>query len=321
MTTEIDETTDIGPERRSRCDDSLIVAVASRQHSVVGHGQLTDLGIGEGAIKHRLRCGRLYLVHRGVYAVGGRRLTRDGRWWAALIALGPGAVLSHRAAAALWGLRRSEGVDVTVPGDRRAPSGVVVHRSVLPPDEVAERAGFPVTTVARTIVDLAAIRPLHEVRKAVDEAERLRLGDTLSLADVVARYPGKRGIRKVRAILAEGRIGADVTREELEERFLRFIRRSKLPRPRTNQLVDTARRTYECDCVWQQQRLIVELDGYASHGTRRAYESDRERDRALSVAGWRTVRITWRQLHDDPEAVRRDLEALLAPPRSTKRLP
>ena len=320
MSAEIDETADIGRQRRSRYDDAAIVALAERQHGAVGHDQLAALGIGEGAIRYRLTCGRLYEIHRGVYAVGGRRLTVAGRRQAALLALGPAAVLSHRAAAAQWGLRRSEAVDVTVPRDRRAPSGVVVHRSILPADEITERGGFAVTTVSRTILDLAAIRPLHEVAKAADEAERLRLGDSLSLADVVARYPGTRGIRKVRAILTDARIGADVTRSELEDRFLRLVRRARLPRPQTNVLVETATRTYECDCVWREERLIVELDGHASHGTRRAYESDRERDRALNAAGWRTVRITWRQLHTDPESVRRDLRALLSSSRSTKPL-
>ena len=159
--------------------------------------------------------------------------------------------------------------------------------------------------------------PLHELAKAVHEAEHLRLGGSESLADVVARHPGRRGIRKLRTIVKEGRIGADVTREELEARFLRFVRRAKLPRPRTNQLVEAGGRSFECDCVWSDRRLIVELDGYASHGTRRTFERDRERDRALNAAGWRTVRVTWRQLHRDSDALRRDLARLLTPSTST----
>ena len=320
MRAEIDETADIGPDRRSRCDDAAIVALAESQQSVVGHEQLVALGVGEGAIRHRLACGRLYAVHRGVYVVGGRSLSREGRWSAARLALGPAAVLSHRSAATLWGLRPSELVELTVPGDRRSPAGVVVHRSRLAPDEITVRAGVPVTSVSRTLLDLAAVRPLHELRKAVNEAERLRLGDALSLADVVDRHPGRRGIRKLRLILSEGRIGADVTRSELEDRFLRFVARAGLPRPRVNALVDVDGWTYECDCLWATERLVVELDGHASHATRRGFETDRERDRRLNAAGWRTVRITWRQLHLDPAAVRRDLEALLTSSRSTKPL-
>lgn len=317
MRTEIDEPRVMGGRRRPRCDDAAIVALAGRQHSVVGHGQLAAIGIGDGAIEHRLACGRLYAVHRGVYAVGGRRLTREGRWTAALLALGPAAVLSHRAAAALWGLRPSELVEVTVPRDRRPPRGATIHRTRLAVDEIEERAGFAVTSLPRTLLDLAAVAPRHELAKAVHEAEYLRLGGTESLAEIVARHPGRRGIRSLRAILAEGVIGTDVTRSELEARFLRFVRRAKLPLPRTNQLVDAGGRTFECDCVWPRQRLIAELDGHASHGTQRSYERDRERDRALAVAGWRTVRITWRQLHTDGEALANDLRALLGSSRST----
>ena len=275
---------------------------------MVGHDQLADLGVTDRAIQHRLACGRLYPVHRGVYAVGGRRLTVAGRRRAALLALGPAAVLSHRAAADVWGLRLSEGVDVTVPGKRRAPTGAVVHRSTLPADEVTTRAGFPVTTVSRTILDLAAIRPLREVRKAADEAERLRLGDTLSLADVVARYPGRRGVRKVKAILAHARLGMDITRNDFELRFLRFVESKRFPRPHTNQPIGP----YEWDFVWREQRVVVELDGYGSHGTRRDFERDRAKDRYLSVRGWRVIRVTWRQFKTERSEVERDLRALLS---------
>lgn len=165
------------------------------------------------------------------------------------------------------------------------------------------------TTVSRTILDLAAIRPLHEVRKAADEAERLRLGDTLSLADVVARYPSRRGIRKVKAIAADARLGVDVTRNDFEVLFLRFLERAKLPRPQTNQPIGP----YEWDCVWREHRLVVELDGYGSHGTRHGFERDRAKDRYLSVRGWRVIRVTWRQFKTERRALERDLRALLAP--------
>lgn len=236
---------------------------------------------------------------------------------AAVLAMGPAAVLSHRAAAALWQLRHDDRLDVIVPRDRRGVLGVAVHRSVLPHDEITEHRGIRVTTVPRTLLDLAEVRPRHEVEKAINEGEHQRLLDTLSLADVVERHPGKRGIAKVRGILAEARIGVDVTRSEFEDAFLRFIRRSRLPRPAVNAPVDTARRTYECDMVWRDRRLIVELDGYGAHGTRRRFEDDRARDRALRVAGWQVVRVTPRQLRRERAALRADLASLLLPPTST----
>jgi hypothetical protein len=295
------------PSRRA---DELIAALADAQHGRVARRQLLALGIGPDAIDHRVAKRRLHVTHPGVYAVGHRVATREARWMSAVLAAGADAVLSHRAAAALWGLRQSDRVEVIVPNDRR-PSGFGVHRTALPPDEVTVRSGIPVTTVARTLVDLAAKVPKHQLRKAVDEAERLRLTGPLSLADVISRYPGKRGIRAIRAILAEGGIGLHITRSEFEDRFRGFIEQSGLPRPDPNGFVAAGGRVFECDAVWSEQQLIVELDSRGFHDTRAAFERDRERDRILSAAGWLVVRVTWRQLHLDRSGVQRDLATLL----------
>ncbi len=231
---------------------------------------------------------------------------------AAVLACGPDAVLSHRAAAALWLLRPSKQLELTVPAARRRPS-ITLHRMAVADDEVTEIRRIPVTTVPRTLFDLAAVLPAHQLERAINEAEIQRLADSLSLPALLARYPGRRGVRTLRAILGEG---TRRTRSELEARFLAFLRRAGLPLPEANAhlLVDGA--WVECDCVWRDRRLVVELDGHATHGTTAAFERDRDRARSLHVHGWRTVRVTWRQLSDEPEAPAVDLRALLrrAPP-------
>ena len=168
------------------------------------------------------------------------------------------------------------------------------------------------TTVPRTILDLAAVLPRGQVERAIEEAEVRRLADPLSLLDLVTRYPGKRGVGTLKAILKQGGIGATATRSELENRFLTFLDHHDLPRPEVNAHVDLGGRLIECDCVWRKQRLIVELDGHAFHATTAAYERDRARDRTLHAAGWRVVRITWRELHGNTRALADDLTTLLS---------
>ncbi len=293
--------------------DWALAGLAERQHGVVAREQLLTLGLGPGAIEHRLRRGRLHRVHRGVYALVKRVPTREGRWMAAVLAAGPNAVLSHRSAADLWGLgpfarRRSE---VTVGVRRRAGPDVEVHCAALREDELTERHGIPVTTATRTLLDLAAVLPRHRVERALREAELQRLGDAASLGRLLQRHPRRRGTATLRSILASGRTGENVTRSELEERFLLFVGRAALPRPNINAHVEIAGRLIECDCVWPRQGLIVELDGHAAHGRRSAFEADRARDRAFNAAGWRVVRVTWRQLDRETTALVADLRSLL----------
>jgi hypothetical protein len=179
---------------------------------------------------------------------------------------------------------------------------------------VTEREKIPVTTASRTLLDLAAVLPRHQLERALQEAEVRRLGDMVSLEALLVRHPRRRGTATLRSVLASGRIGENVTRSDLEERFLAFLDRAALPRPETNSYVEIAGRLVECDCVWRLQRAIVELDGHATHGPRTAFEADRARDRALQAAGWRVVRITWRQLHREAEGVTADLRELLRSP-------
>ena len=289
--------------------DLAIGALAERQHGVVGRRQLLELGLGSGAIDRRLKLGRLRPVHRGVYTIGHRLLTQDGRWMAAVLACGRHAVLSHRAAAALWGMRGGTHVEVTVPCGRRGRDHIRVHRATLPPDERTTHRGIPTTTVPRTLLDLSAVVGRRHLRAALREAEHQRLTDPLSLRDLIARYRRRPGIATVRALLAEASIGARIIRSELEERFQDFLIRAGLPLPQTNAVVEG----FEVDCVWPEQRLIVELDGHATHSPAHAFEVDRARDRRLEAAGWRVIRITWRQLVQEPQLVEADLRRLLQP--------
>jgi very-short-patch-repair endonuclease len=227
---------------------------------------------------------------------------------AALLAVGADAVLSHRTAATLHGIRvGGTAIDVTTLRQRRPRSGIRIHLARLRPDEHTTRDGIPTTTAARTLLDLAATLSPHRLERAMNEADRLRLAGTVSLTELLERHPGRPGTPALRAILEDARRGEDITRSELEDRFLELVDQAGLPTPRTNTLIEG----FEVDCAWPEHRLIVELDGHAFHATRAAYERDRERDRALQAKGWCVVRITWRQLHESPADVVADLIALL----------
>jgi very-short-patch-repair endonuclease len=288
----------------------MIWALAERQHGVVSRAQLLELGVGGRAIDHRMELGRLRAVHRGVYRIG--LLSSDGRRMAAVLACGPGAVLSHHSAAALWGIRQSDRIEVTTRASHRGPKHISVHRSPLRNDERTTHRGIPTTTVPRTLLDLSAVVHPDVLRSALRQAEQLRLTDPLSLSDLVERYPRRPGLAAIRVLLKEASIGARVIRSELEERFQAFLLRAGLPLPQTNRRIEG----YEVDCVWPEQRLIVELDGRAFHSPTHAFEEDRARDRRLEAAGWHVIRVTWRQLHEEPELLEADLRQLLGQPAS-----
>jgi hypothetical protein len=232
-----------------------------------------------------------------------------------VLASGEGAVLSHRSAACLWGLRIEAPVahDVTIARSTGPIHGLRRHRSSLLPDEHTVRDGIPVTCVARTLFDIAAGTAPWEFERAVREAEFLRLPQLPPLEEVCERRRGRRGAKLVRATLEDlSRLASGTSRSALEDRFLRFVRRVGLPAPETNVLLRLRSTTYEADCVWRGQRVVAELDGHRAHGTRSAFEEDRERDRRLQAQGWRVIRITWRHLNH-PESLAQDLRSLLAP--------
>lgn len=231
---------------------------------------------------------------------------------AAVLACGPGAVLSHASAAAHWNIRGSAAsyVDVTVPtrAGRVKRKGLRVHRSGrLGSDEVTVHEGIPVTTLARTLLDLADVLTLQDLKRAIHEADYLRLLDMTTVIAVVANNSGRRGATLLKAAQSP----AEMTKSKLEERFLAVIDRHNLPRPKVNVQIEG----YEVDFAWPQAKLIVETDGFAAHGTRKAFERDRLRDRRLKRAGFDTIRLTPRSLAYEAEIVA-DLEAILPPRRA-----
>jgi very-short-patch-repair endonuclease len=291
--------------------DRLIATMANAQHGVVSRRDLLQAGISRNSISHRLARGRLHLLHPGVYAVGHTTLTREGVWTAAVLAGGPRAVLSHRSAAALWSLRPTTALDLTLPRSRRPVAGIRAHRLPIRADELTTVRAIPVTTVPRTLFDLAAILPRHQVEQTINEAEVRRLTDTLTLGDLLDRYPRRWGASTIEEILARLTAGTNVTRSEFEARFLDFLRETGLPPPELNASLLIERSWIECDCIWRDRQVAVELDGRATHRTAAAFERDRARDRRLSAQGWRHVRITWHQLQDEGDAIASDLARIL----------
>lgn len=292
--------------------DGWIGQLAERQHGLVARWQLLAHGIRRGTIEARVGRGQLHVVHRGVYAVGYRLLSVHGRWMAAVLACGPDAVLSRRSAGQLWGIvpPASHRPEVTRASRSRGFDGISVHRGLVLPDERGELLGIPVTSVARTQFDLAAALPKRGLERAMHEAEVRELRDRLSLWDLLERYPRRRGAANLREVLT-AKTPVGITQTELEERFVAFLDAHGLPRPRLNATLPTRGKLLKPDCMWPRQRLLAELDSREVHGTDKAFEGDRWRDRVLLVEGWRSMRITWCQLRDEPAAIAADLGDLL----------
>ncbi len=292
-----------------------IAELATRQHGVISRSQLIDLGLTAAAIDSRLRRGRLLPIHPGVYAVGHRDVRREGRWWAAVLAAGPGAALSHISAAGLWGLLRpSPTVHISVPGRTGSLrlDGVVAHRPrSLPADEVVEHDVLPTTTVARTLVDLAAVTRETDLERAVEQAEKLSRFDLVAVQNVLARSRGRRGIRTLREVIVRWR-GPAVSRSDMEVAFRAICRRAGLPQPLTNAAVLLDDRHYEPDFLWPDRRLIVETDGFDTHSTKAAFVRDRRRDRRLRRAGYAVERFSWNDIFFDPRGSAEELIDILA---------
>jgi predicted transcriptional regulator of viral defense system len=296
--------------KRSEDDiDGAIARLARRQHGRVARRQLLALGLGADAVDYRLAHCRLHLVYRGVYAVGHDVPTREANWMAAVLAAGEGAVLSHRDAASLWGIRPNARplIEITSPSSQRRRRGIQFHRSSLPADETTSHDGIPVTTVPRTLFDLATILSFRQLERALNEAEVRRLWHAVSLLDLLRRYPRRTGSPLVRAVLEARNAGATIVRSDLEVQFLEFVDESGFPEPEMNALIEGL----EVDAVWRDQRVAVELDSRTFHLTAAAFEADRERDRILMAAGWRPVRITAKHLERTRDRLREDLAKLL----------
>jgi very-short-patch-repair endonuclease len=269
--------------------DELIAAIASKQHGVIDASQLRSAGLTRAAIAKRAGAGRLHRLHRGVYAVGHRNVSFEGRCMAVVLACGECSVVSHRSAAVLWGMLAGgqASIDVTLSSDggRRKQQGIVIHRSrTLTARIITRRSGIPVTNPARTLRDLRRTVPQPVFRRALRRALDLRLIRSTGVAE------------------------PDLTRSELERLFLRLCDRHRFPQPEVNARIGG----HEVDFLWRSQGLIVETDGFRHHGDRAAFESDRARDATLQARGYRVVRFTYRQVKDHRE-VAETLRTLLGP--------
>lgn len=233
---------------------------------------------------------------------------------AAVLACGEHAVLSHRSAARLWGLLPPavEWVEATRPGRRIRRDGIVGHRGSVLSDEQLVVDGIPVTSPFRTIFDLAAVLDRRALERAWHEAEVQGLRDRVSLPVLLDRYPGRRGARDLRALLEEPE-PVGFTRNDFEEAFLALVDGHGLRRPRMNGDLHLRGRFFQIDALWDEERVAVELDSRSVHGTKKNFESDRQRDRILLAEGWRTMRVTWRQLHEEADEIVADLRKALAP--------
>jgi len=294
-------------------DEARLAQLAHGQHGVVSTAQLHALGFSRQAIYTR-RGRLLHRVHRGVYAVGHTRLSPKGRRMAAVLACGPGAVLSHRAAAGLHGVYHpgSGLIDVTAATRHNLP-GIRCHsvRQPLDGDDRTIIDGIPVTSLARTGLDCAETLISRQLQAILENAERQEKLNLLAFDALIARSPGRHGIKPLTQALANLRDDPPWTQSELEDAFLQLIQRAGLPTPLTNQIVEG----FLVDAYWPEHNLVVEVDGWKTHKTKRAFEVDRQRAVKLEIAGYRVARFTRDRIMNHPAEVARDLRMLLIGPK------
>jgi very-short-patch-repair endonuclease len=278
-----------------------VLGLARRQHGVVSTLQLLACGLDKPAIHRRVAAGWLQPVHRGVYAVGAVPRSAAMQDMAAVLACGPAALLSHRSAAVRWGiLRHAPRIEVTASRSRTPRAGIVLHRSrMIHAEDRAVVDEIPVTSVARTIVDLAE-GPERYLTAAVREAEVRRLFDLRAIDRTVARVPGRRGRHRLRRVLAAYRHEPRFSRSGAERRFLEICRAQGLPLPEANSWIGE----FEVDFYWPDARLAVELDSPTFHLTTHAFHTDRRRDRVLAAQGIQVVRVPLEDLTGPAELAR-----------------
>jgi hypothetical protein len=288
-------------DRRSRQAWEL----AGRQHGIVARRQLLALGFNSREIEHRIARGRLHVVMRGVYAVGWPRLTRERRWMAAVLACGNGAMLSHRSAAALWGIGVEKPgvveVSVTRRCELRRPGLRVRGRPSLRAEEVTSIDGIPVTSIVQTLIDLATEIPSRRLERAVNEADKLDLIDPEALRAALDDRPGEPGVKALRKVLDKRTFC--LSDSDLEILFRPIATAAGLPQPLTKQLVNG----YEVDFFWPELNLVVETDGLRYHRTPSTQTRDARRDRAHVVVGMTPLRFTHYEIRYERSRVRDEL--------------
>jgi very-short-patch-repair endonuclease len=287
---------------KKRTGHGELAALATRQHGVVATRQLRDLGYRENLIvaESSQGRGRLRRVYRGVYAVGHESLTPKGWCMAAVLTCAP-AIASHWSAGWLWGLNGSPSVPhLTAPTRRHPRRGFAVHFARLPPEDVTEVDAIPVTSVERTVLDLAASAPrrIEWFLETLEKRQALDLRRFESLLDRSFGHPGYGPLKKALALYRED-FDPAFTRSKLEARFRRLLRSTDLPMPQANVYVGS----FELDCYWEPERFAVELDTFGTHGSRRSFEADRRRQRVLALQGIALERVTDNQLRDEPEEI------------------
>jgi hypothetical protein len=254
-------------------------------------------------------------MHRGVYSVGHRIVSAEGRWMGAVLAVGDDAVLSYRSAAALLRLRPTSraAIDVTTPRRAHSRRGIDVHRTrYLPPEDVTRIRRIPCTTVARTLIDLAEILGPQDIQRVLERAEINGQFDLRALQETLERHTGHRGAARLCRALAGYDPALKFTRTEIERLFVELCRRFGLPEPAVNVPISLPEGgTAIVDALWLKERLAVETDGRETHATHAAFERDRHRDAQLMLLGFRVARFTWRQVTTDPAAVAETVRALL----------
>jgi predicted transcriptional regulator of viral defense system len=290
--------------------DAGMARLAARQHGVVAYWQLIRLGLSDGAIEHRLRKGILHRLHKGVYAVGHPGVSREGDFMAAVLTGGPDAVLSHWSAAEHWKLVKTRRalIAISAPTHRRASKLVKPHWiPQMHESERTKRDRIPITTVPRTLLDLAAVADGKSLQRAVNEAERLNLLNRRAMTETLARHRGRKGIKALRAVIAAIDPQTRRTRSDLEADFLALCLRYGIPRPVVNGMVEG----YEVDMHWPGTRLIVELDSYEYHRTPIEFAQDRRRDAYLKTRGYEVLRVADSWLNTDPLGVATTIRTLL----------
>jgi hypothetical protein len=285
-----------------------IAHIARRQQRNVTRAQLLSAGLASSSIAWRVKKGWLYPAFSGVYTVGAPPINPLEFAMAAVLACGPRAALSHGSALTLWGIwkRWDQPLEVTIAADRR-PKGVRVHRvRTLDRREVTRHNGVPVTTLARTLLDMAKRMPPKSLTRAINDGRLNGHLHPAALLDVIERHPGHRGRGALEAVI--GRLTERPTRSSFEDTFPAFCERYGLPAPQMNAIVCG----YEVDALFEQERVIVELDGWAFHSSRASFEDDRKRDGVTLAAGFVTVRITRARYERDPGAEAAQLHEILA---------
>lgn len=288
-----------------------LAELAERQHGVVSIRQLTGLlGYSRSAVSRAVIAGHLHRLHRGVFAVGHTRISLHGECLAAVLASGPRALLSHLSAAWLWGVSSAPPAPfaVTTPVRRKPRPPIRLHEArFIAAEDRALREGIPVTSLVRTLLDLAATVRFEWLEKMVERSEDLGLFDLREVEDLLARTVGHHGHGKLRRAIALYK-PTSFTRSSLERRFLELCLEAGLPQPRTNYV----EHGFELDCYWPEFRFAVELDLFETHGTRAAFERDRKRQEDLLLAGIAMTRVTGPRLEREPDQVIKRVGRLLS---------